>query len=70
MSTSSFQELRERLAMFGFEPSKRFGQNFLVDAKLLAAIADAAPVSEEDALVLEIGAGPGRADARARGARV
>jgi 16S rRNA (adenine1518-N6/adenine1519-N6)-dimethyltransferase len=71
MSTSSFQELRERLAMFGFEPSKRFGQNFLVDAKLLAAIAAAAPL-EEDALVLEIGAGPGaltRALAE-RGARV
>ncbi|PIE22090.1 MAG: ribosomal RNA small subunit methyltransferase A [Planctomycetota bacterium] len=58
MSGGGFQDLRDRLAAFGFMPSKRFGQNFLVDPKMLSAIGEAAPVAAGD-LVLEIGAGPG-----------
>jgi 16S rRNA (adenine1518-N6/adenine1519-N6)-dimethyltransferase len=40
-------------------PRKRFGQHFLTDASVLAAIADAVAPREGERLV-EIGPGPGR----------
>jgi len=52
-----FQDLRERLDLLGFHPSKRLGQNFLVDGNLLTAIADELDLAGQH--VLEIGAGPG-----------
>ncbi len=53
----SFQDLRERLDALGFRPSKKLGQNFLVDTNLLRLIAD--ELELEGQSVLEIGAGPG-----------
>lgn len=54
----SWQQLRERLESYDFRPSKRLGQNFLVDPKLAAAIADELEF-DETTLIVEIGAGPG-----------
>lgn len=53
----SFRDLRERLDSLGFRPSKKLGQNFLVDRNLLRAIAG--ELDLEGQAVLEIGAGPG-----------
>ncbi len=69
--TRPFQDLKARLDALGFRPSRRAGQNFLVDPKLPPAIATVLePLAGR--LVLEVGAGTGaltRALA-ARGARV
>ena len=67
----SFKRLRERLDEYGFRPSRKLGQNFLIDPKLLGAIADALPI-ESDALVLEVGAGTGHLtrELARRGARI
>jgi 16S rRNA (adenine1518-N6/adenine1519-N6)-dimethyltransferase len=46
------------LARLGVRPSRKLGQNFLVDNNLLAAIANTAEL-EADELVLEIGPGTG-----------
>lgn len=53
--------MRERLAAAGLRPKKSFGQNFLVDANVVAAIARACvPDDERDrARVVELGAGLG-----------
>jgi len=54
----SFRDLRERLEAAGFRPSRRLGQNFLVDPNLAAAIVgELGPI--EGRLCLEIGAGTG-----------
>ena len=58
MSQGRFQELREQLDGYGFRPSKKLGQNFLLDVNLTRAIADSLPL-DQDSLVLEIGAGAG-----------
>lgn len=50
--------VKETLVRNGFTFSKRFGQNFLTDGNLLAAIVEDAEVTAED-VVLEIGAGAG-----------
>lgn len=65
------RELRARLEPRGFRPSRRLGQNFLVDAGLLARIADEARI-QRDELVLEIGPGSGflTRELLARAARV
>jgi 16S rRNA (adenine1518-N6/adenine1519-N6)-dimethyltransferase len=52
-----FQDLRERLDLLGFHPSKKLGQNFLVDRNLLLSIANELDLAGQQ--VLEIGAGPG-----------
>ncbi|TAJ22136.1 MAG: ribosomal RNA small subunit methyltransferase A [Planctomycetota bacterium] len=52
------RELRGRLEPRGFRPSRRLGQNFLVDSGLLARIAEEARI-ESGELVLEIGPGSG-----------
>jgi len=52
-----FRDLRLRLDSLGFRPSKKLGQNFLVDRNLLRAIAG--ELDLEGQAVLEIGAGPG-----------
>ena len=49
---------RELLRSAGLSPRKRFGQNFLVNARVLDFIIEAAELSSED-IVLEIGAGTG-----------
>ncbi len=46
------------MAAAGFEPRRRFGQNFLIDANLHRLIADTVSVGERD-LVLEVGPGLG-----------
>ncbi len=50
--------VRDRLDAAGFKPSKRLGQNFLVDPNLLATIAEASGVGSTET-VLEIGSGCG-----------
>ena len=49
---------RDLLQGAGLRPRKRLGQNFLVSARILDAIVEAAALSSED-VVLEIGAGTG-----------
>lgn len=51
-------ELLPLLDRLGVRPSRKLGQNFLIDSNLLAAIADSANL-ERDEFVLEIGAGTG-----------
>ena len=55
---SLYAYTRELLHSAGLRPRKRLGQNFLVDARVLDAIVEAAELSPED-VVLEIGAGIG-----------
>lgn len=50
--------LREVVAQYGLQPTKRLGQNFLFDPALLLRIAQSAG-DLKDKLVLEIGPGPG-----------
>jgi len=50
--------LRRLLAERSIAPSKRLGQNFLVDGNIVRILADAAAVTRDDA-VLEIGPGAG-----------
>jgi 16S rRNA (adenine1518-N6/adenine1519-N6)-dimethyltransferase len=52
------RELRARLEPRGFRPSRRLGQNFLVDTSLLARVAEEARIQSGE-LVLEIGPGSG-----------
>ncbi|MCA8957756.1 MAG: ribosomal RNA small subunit methyltransferase A [Planctomycetes bacterium] len=54
----SFRAFKERLDAVGFRPSRRLGQNFLLDATLHRVIADAVAPTAAD-LVLEVGAGLG-----------
>jgi 16S rRNA (adenine1518-N6/adenine1519-N6)-dimethyltransferase len=54
----AWAELKAELAAAGFRPSKRFGQNFLVDDAMVRAIARDARVGSGDAVV-EVGAGLG-----------
>ncbi len=49
---------RELLQSANLSPRKRFGQNFLVNTRVLDSIIEAAELSSED-VVLEIGAGTG-----------
>lgn len=54
----SEREVRALLARHGLAPDKGLGQNFLVDRRALAAVADAADLPT-DAEVLEVGPGLG-----------
>jgi 16S rRNA (adenine1518-N6/adenine1519-N6)-dimethyltransferase len=68
---SRASELRDLLASLGVHPSRRLGQNFLIDPNLLEALVrDAAPVPGET--ILEVGPGTGVLTARllAAGCRV
>lgn len=51
-------ELRQLLAEYGVRPRRSRGQNFLIDANVLARIVNAADIRPGD-LVVEIGPGPG-----------
>lgn len=51
--------LRTKLDAAGFRPSKRLGQNFLVDDGLCRAVAAAAGPIDADSTVLEVGVGLG-----------
>lgn len=53
-----FAHYRERLAEVGFRPSRRLGQNFLLDPEVHRQIAEAAELGPQD-LVLEVGVGLG-----------
>jgi 16S rRNA (adenine1518-N6/adenine1519-N6)-dimethyltransferase len=54
------QHPRAQLAQWGLRPKKKFGQNFLMDAKAAQRIARlCVPEGESGARVLEIGAGTG-----------
>jgi len=57
-ATPDLPPLREVIARYGLNASKALGQNFLLDAQLLARIARI-PGDVADAEVLEIGPGPG-----------
>lgn len=54
----SVREVRELLARYGLAPDKGLGQNFLVDRRALAAVADTAELPPS-AHVLEVGPGLG-----------
>lgn len=66
-----FGRYRELMAAHGFRPSRRLGQNFLLDASLHRAIVDTAGIEPNDC-VLEVGAGLGflTRELAARAARV
>lgn len=51
-------DVKNLLKKYGISPSKRLGQNFLVDERALKKIVDAANLSKDD-VVLEIGSGIG-----------
>jgi 16S rRNA (adenine1518-N6/adenine1519-N6)-dimethyltransferase len=55
----SWKELREKLTALGFRPSRRFGQNFLLDDNLARALVRDAGITA-GAFVLEVGPGLGR----------
>jgi 16S rRNA (adenine1518-N6/adenine1519-N6)-dimethyltransferase len=55
---AAWREWRERLAAVGFHPSRRLGQNFLLDENLARALVRDAGVSAGD-FVLEVGPGLG-----------
>jgi len=55
---AAFARYRELMAAHGFRPSRRFGQNFLLEPALHRAIADAVEVGPSD-LVVEVGPGLG-----------
>jgi 16S rRNA (adenine1518-N6/adenine1519-N6)-dimethyltransferase len=55
---SNPSKTREIIEKYGFDFRKRFGQNFLVDARVLERIIEAAQITKED-LVIEIGPGIG-----------
>ncbi|HMP78805.1 MAG TPA: 16S rRNA (adenine(1518)-N(6)/adenine(1519)-N(6))-dimethyltransferase RsmA, partial [Pirellulaceae bacterium] len=50
--------LTRRFRQVGLKPNARHGQNFLVDLNLLAILADAAQLNQQD-VVLEVGTGMG-----------
>ncbi len=52
------QEIYRILASAGLRPQHQFGQNFMVDKQILAAIADAGHIDPAD-IVLEVGPGVG-----------
>lgn len=52
------QKLRDRLEREGMRPSRRMGQNFLIDSNLLGFIAGSADLEAGD-IVLEVGPGSG-----------
>lgn len=58
MNTCSLKDVRSELARLGVQPSRRFGQNFLIDGNILKIILEAAEVSPADR-VLEVGPGLG-----------
>ncbi|MFO1051746.1 MAG: 16S rRNA (adenine(1518)-N(6)/adenine(1519)-N(6))-dimethyltransferase RsmA [Planctomycetota bacterium] len=68
---ASFASYLERLSASGFRPSRRFGQNFLLEPALHRAVVEAAEVGADDT-VLEIGGGLGflTRELAARAARV
>lgn len=53
-----WSQLRTRLEQLDFRPSKRFGQNFLVEGDACERIVQCAELLPED-FVLEVGVGPG-----------
>ena len=53
-----FRELKKLLKKYNLRPSRRLGQNFLVDEKVLRKIIEAAELSKND-IVLEVGPGIG-----------
>ena len=55
---AAFARYRDLMAAHGFRPSRRFGQNFLLEPALHRAIADAVEVGDQD-LVVEVGPGLG-----------
>lgn len=58
LNLSSARALRDLMARHGFHLKKQYGQNFLVDDRVLDAIAAASGVSRQDG-ALEIGPGAG-----------
>src|ERR671930_440982 len=55
---TNIHELRRLLAQYNMRPNKSFGQNLLIDRKVLHNIVEAAALAPDDE-VLEVGAGTG-----------
>ncbi|MEK7124417.1 MAG: 16S rRNA (adenine(1518)-N(6)/adenine(1519)-N(6))-dimethyltransferase RsmA [Patescibacteria group bacterium] len=58
MNLTSPKTIKELLAKYGAKPSKRFGQNFLIDKRILSKIIEAAEIKPTDT-ILEVGPGVG-----------
>lgn len=58
MNLCSLKEVRSELDRIELKPSRRFGQNFLIDRNILGIILDAAEVGKSDR-ILEVGPGLG-----------
>ena len=58
MNPCSVKDVRAELSRIGLQPSRRFGQNFLIDRNILDIIVAAADISAEDR-ILEVGPGLG-----------
>lgn len=58
MNPCSVKDVRAELSRIGLQPSRKFGQNFLIDRNILDIIIDAADISAEDR-ILEVGPGLG-----------
>ncbi|MFQ6050031.1 MAG: ribosomal RNA small subunit methyltransferase A, partial [Candidatus Paceibacterales bacterium] len=58
MGIMDVKDVKKLLKKYGIRPSKRLGQNFLIDKKVLKKIIGAANLSRND-VVLEIGPGIG-----------
>lgn len=58
INPNSPRDVRRILADYGIRPSRKLGQNFLIDRNILAQIAEAGGLSDED-VCLEIGGGLG-----------
>ena len=58
MNLYSKKEIKSLLKKYGIRPSKKFGQNFLIDRGALRKVIEAADISSKDT-VLEIGPGLG-----------
>ncbi len=58
MNLLSPKEIKNLLAEADIKPSKRYGQNFLINKGILKKIIDASEIKKDD-IVLEVGPGPG-----------
>ena len=57
-SRQTLSYIQRRLSEVGLRPTRRFGQNFLIDLNLLELLASAAEIGPQD-VVLEVGTGMG-----------
>lgn len=58
MDLTNISNIKKLLSSFGAKAKKDFGQNYLIDEKILAALVDSAEIKKDDT-ILEIGPGLG-----------